>query len=103
MNVPVTRSVQSENPSVRSRPVLTLLKQSLPSAASVRRVPELRLTLLVEGDGQAELSGVMFWIGFACGVATFLASAIMLTMVSDRMSRSQGAAIQLRANRAWLT
>jgi len=31
----------------------------------------------------------MFWIGFACGVATFLASAIMLTMVSDRMSRSR--------------
>ena len=31
----------------------------------------------------------MFWIGFTCGVATFLASAIMLTMVSDRMSRSR--------------
>ena len=52
VKVPVTdRSVQSENRSVRSRPVLTLLKQSRPSAASVRRVPELRLTLLVEGDG----------------------------------------------------
>jgi len=28
----------------------------------------------------------MFWIGFACGVAAFLASAIVLAVVEDLMS-----------------
>jgi len=31
----------------------------------------------------------MFWVGFACGVAAFLASAIALALVADLMSRGR--------------
>jgi hypothetical protein len=31
----------------------------------------------------------MFWVGFACGVAAFLASAIVLAVVADLMSRGR--------------
>ena len=44
--------------------------------------------------------GVMFWVGFACGVGAFLVSAVLMTILSDRMRRNSSRNEAARTNPA---
>jgi hypothetical protein len=45
----------------------------------------------------------MFWTGFACGVGAFLVSAVLLTVLSERMRRnsSRNDAARTDPERGW--